>query len=254
LVAEAPRVAPVVHSRDWTEKQTPLPDVSSLPAAARKRLADHYAGLGQMEHASIAAFARFNLQLLAVGAPAALVDACNSAIIDETAHARRCFALASHYAGSPLGPAALDVGQSLDATTLEGIARLVIIEGCLGETGAALEAFEIAATASDAAIRQVFSQIAVDEQRHAELAFSFLRWVLGGCDERLRAELERVAALHMGDYERAALSSTTNGEAGASLAAHGLLPAETRRRIRLQATRSIVRPVLSALFDGSAVV
>ena len=131
-----------------------------------------------MEHASIAAFARFSLQLLSLGAPSELVEACTAALADETAHTKLCFGIASAYAGRALGPGPLDVAGSLDVTSLVDIVDLVIAEGCLGETGAALEALEAANTAADPVIVAAYAQIARDEQRHAELAFRFVRWAL----------------------------------------------------------------------------
>jgi hypothetical protein len=77
----------------------------------RATQAEHWTKLGQMEHASIAAFARLQLQLLALGAPPDLVQACNQALIDETAHTRLCFGLASAYAGRGIGPGPLDVSN-----------------------------------------------------------------------------------------------------------------------------------------------
>jgi hypothetical protein len=47
-----------------------------------------------MEHASVAAFARFTLDLLALGAPADLVQSAQQALGDEIAHAELCFGLA----------------------------------------------------------------------------------------------------------------------------------------------------------------
>jgi hypothetical protein len=67
----------------------------------------------------------------------------------------------------------------LSGVALADIVDLVIAEGCFGETSAALEALEAADSASDAAEREVYARIASDEQRHAELAFRFLRWALG---------------------------------------------------------------------------
>jgi hypothetical protein len=131
-----------------------------------------------MEHASIAAFARFSLQLLSLGAPPRLVQACTQALADETAHTRLCFQIASEYAGHAVGPGPLDVNRSLEVTSLEDIVDLVIAEGCFGETSAALEALESADGASDPVIRSAYAQIARDEQRHAELAFQFVRWAL----------------------------------------------------------------------------
>jgi hypothetical protein len=131
-----------------------------------------------MEHASIAAFARFQLQLLSLGAPPELVQACNQALIDETAHTQLCFGLASAYAGSAVGPGPLDVTHSLAVTSLADIVDLVLVEGCFGETSAALEALDAATTAADPVVRRTYEQIAADEERHAELAFRFVRWAL----------------------------------------------------------------------------
>ena len=163
-------------------------------------LATHWARLGQMEHASIAAFARFSLQLLALGAPPALVEACTRALGDETAHTKLCFRIASVYAGRALGPGPLDVAGSLALSSLADIVDLVIAEGCFGETSAALEALEAAASASDPVIRAAYARIAADEQRHAELAFQFVRWALAqeplGVADRLRVARRQPLAQH----------------------------------------------------------
>jgi hypothetical protein len=163
--------------------------------------AEHWARLGQMEHASIAAFARFSLQLLSLGAPAELVEECTRALADETVHARLCFQLASAYAGAAVGPGPLDVTGSLASAGLLDVVELVIQEGCLGETVAALEASESAAAAVDPVLAQVYARIATDEQRHAALAFRFLRWALGKdpagvrqCIQRALAELPATVA------------------------------------------------------------
>lgn len=100
-----------------------------------------------MEHASVAAFARFTLELLALGAPASLVDAASSAMADEVRHARSCFGLATYYSGAVVGPGPLPVGGALTDVELLHTVELAVLEGCIGETSAALEA----AWAADAA-------------------------------------------------------------------------------------------------------
>jgi hypothetical protein len=147
--------------------------------------------MGQMEHASIAAFARFSLQLLSLGAPPDLVEASTRALADETAHTKLCFELASAYAGRALGPGKLDVENSLAVTSLLDVVELVIAEGCFGETVAALEAREAADAAADPVVRAAYTQIARDEERHAELAFRFIRWAL---EQDRAAVSERVTA------------------------------------------------------------
>jgi hypothetical protein len=183
---------PIVTRTDWPRAEAPA--VAHLTQTERAALAQHFSWLGQMEHASIAAFARFQLQLLALGAPPALVEACNRALADETAHARLCFGIASAYAGRALGPGPLDVKYSLHAVSLVEVVDLVVAEGCFGETRAALEALEAADNARDPVIRACYARIADDEQRHAELAFRFVRWALDrepdAVTRRIRAALE----------------------------------------------------------------
>jgi hypothetical protein len=177
LVQSAARVAPVVASASWSDAAA-QPALAHLSCGERASLAEHWTRMGQMEHASIAAFARFSLQLLALGAPSSLVDACTQALADETAHTKLCFRLASAYAGRALGPGPLDVNHSLEATTLVDVVELVIAEGCFGETSATLEALEAAESATDPVVAAAYARIARDEQRHAELAFRFVRWAL----------------------------------------------------------------------------
>jgi len=178
LVHNEARVAPVTRSAAWRGSERLKPCVEHLTDSERASLAAHWTKLGQLEHASIAAFARFQLQLLALGAPPDLVEGCTRALADETAHTKLCFELASAYAGRAVGPGPLDIEGSLTPTSLGDVVDLVIAEGCFGETGAALEALEAADGASDPVIVAAYAQIAADEQRHAELGFRFVRWAI----------------------------------------------------------------------------
>ena len=72
LVDGTARLAPSAIRGDWTSMLAP--DMSDLPADVRRLLAEHYTETGLMEHASIAAFARFSLVLLSLGAPPELVQ------------------------------------------------------------------------------------------------------------------------------------------------------------------------------------
>lgn len=189
LIEQQARVAPLCASQDWGVANL-VPRLEHLSLAERAEQAAHWARLGQMEHASIAAFARFSLQLLTLGAPPELVEACTQALTDETRHARLCFQLASQYAGHGIAPGALDIERSLESASLTDIVDLVIAEGCVGETNAALEALAAAETATDPVVANVYAQIAQDEQRHAALAFRFLRWALEQADAQVRPRIQ----------------------------------------------------------------
>ena len=101
LIEGSARLAPAVHSAGWGNAD--LCEVTCSSSVTRARLADEWTRVALMEHASIAAFARFTLQLLALGAPAHLVEGSNAAMIDETNHAKLAFGIASAYAGENMG-------------------------------------------------------------------------------------------------------------------------------------------------------
>jgi hypothetical protein len=245
LVENRARVAALASRADWLDASL-KPDFSGLSPLQRAELAAHWARLGQLEHASIAAFARFNLQLLSLGAPAELVEACNAALADETAHTRLCFALASQYGGGPIGPARLNLQHCFEDSSLTAIMKLVLSEGCVGETVASLEALEAAEQATDPAVKSALSRIAEDEREHAKLAFDFLRWALAESPPEVRVEIEREAEQRLARFEREA--NARRGTADHALAAHGRLGAQALRAVHLTAVREVVRPLLAALF------
>jgi hypothetical protein len=67
-------------------------DPARLDAGARRWAGERWAERAQMEHASIASFAKFSLQLVMVAAPPALLADAHDAAVDEIHHARVGFA------------------------------------------------------------------------------------------------------------------------------------------------------------------
>jgi hypothetical protein len=166
-----------------------------LPADPDRRaaLARQWTRAALAEHASIASFARFSLQLLAVGAPPDLLSEACAAAADEVRHAEICFALASRYAGRAVGPGPLAIEGSLPAKTeLLEMTLSLVGEGCIGETIAAVQAAVDASSTRDPVVQACQREIAQDEQRHATLAWRALAWALPRLDAPARA---RVAAL-----------------------------------------------------------
>ena len=82
------RVCSTVEHRDWSAAlpgfgESRGPQLADLTAAACNRLAAEWSRDALAEHASIASFARFSLQLMAVGAPSALLADAQRAASDE---------------------------------------------------------------------------------------------------------------------------------------------------------------------------
>jgi hypothetical protein len=233
-------------AKGWSEGAAP--NVRGLSREERAKLAAAWTKDALLEHASVASFARFSMALLAAGAPAELVEAAHRASLDEIRHARLCFALASGYAGEAVQPGAFPLGASLDIDgSLVGLARSTVIEGCIGETVAAIRASEQLARAEDPAVRHALAIIAEDEARHAELAWKTVLWTIkqGGAPVREAVREAFANALE----SRAALASSEAVEA--RLEAHGLLDDEQGQRITASALRDLVAPAARMLLATS---
>ena len=186
------QVAPVERgagSRGWSAGGRPC--VDGLTALERASLAAAWTAAASFEHASVASFARASLDLLAVGAPADLVVLAHEAALDEIRHAQLCFALAAAYAGEEIAPGSFPLGG--EVRTGEGLAAVAVsaaIEGCVGETVAAVVAAEQLARATDPAVRAALAAIAADEARHAELAWRTVAWAISAGGSEVRAAVE----------------------------------------------------------------
>jgi hypothetical protein len=247
LIGGVTRTAGNAARGDW-RALIAAPSLESLDEQTRGELGSYWAHVGAMEHASIAAFARFTLQLLSLGAPATLLEDTQAAMADETEHARLCYGLASAYLGQAVGPAPLDVGGALQAMDAASILADAIREGCIGETVASMEAAEAAACAEDPALRAVLLRIAEDEARHAELAWRFVRWAVSR-DASLRAAAVRVFAEATAEARGA---MPPEAEDLAWLACGRVTPA-VHRRLHEQAMLRVVAPCARALLAAPPV-
>lgn len=223
----------------WQEAET-TPDVRALSSAARATLAQHWTRAALTEHASIASFARASLELMAVGAPAALIDAAHAAARDEVRHARLCFALASAYEGTAIAPGSLPLGESITLDQdLAAIARATVRDGCVNETLAALIGAARLSRAEDPAVRAVLEVIVEDEARHAELAWQTVRWAVDMGGQVVREAVREALVAAMRDAERVLRGEA---EADGGLEAHGLLSADEVRQVVLDGLAKVVRP------------
>jgi hypothetical protein len=245
LVAGQARQAPLGGALDWTETLPAIGDAATLTEEQRATVARHFVEAALMEHASIAAFARFSLQLLALGAPSDLVMDTARAMADETRHARLCFGLAERYGLRAAAPGKLDVTGSLGEVDLLDVVEMVTLEGCIGESSAALEAAWAAEAAVDPVVKATLAGIAEDEARHAALAFRFVAWAAGR-DARVLPRVRELVA------EAAATTTTTDGDdtersARYALEAHGVLDRRTRTAARAAALKEVIPAALGGL-------
>jgi hypothetical protein len=242
LVGASMRSSEVTERDDWLASVEPaeIPDARTAALLAEVWLKD-----GLEEHASVAAFARFTLLLLSVGAPPELVAESQRASLDEIRHARACFALARRYGKTDVGPGRLKVADSVGALSLAEIAALTVAEGCVGETLGALMAAEQIELAAGPDVKRMFRRIARDEARHAELAWKFLSWAVrvGGeavevaAREAFRKTVEDIGRMPVVDY-------------GVDIGiwhAHGRLTCAEARKLSRDGVDHVISPCLDAL-------
>ncbi len=236
-------VADAIERGDWGASAVPA--TAQLSDAQRRRIGARWQQAALGEHASIAAFSRFVLDLLALGAPVELVASAHGALADEVTHARLAFGLASAYLGVPVGPGPLAPGPTAGARGLAEIVRDAIVEGCIGETISAARAERALLGATDSAVRRVLSVIARDETRHAALAWRFVAWAL-----REHPELRETIEMAFAEAAIGPAGGTTDPD-GAALRAHGIVPDDDGRVIANEAITALVLPTARALVhDG----
>jgi hypothetical protein len=155
---------------------------SSWTIDVSKTVADEWLRDGQHEHASVASFARFSLDLLRFGAPPHLLLASQVAGADEVRHAQVSFGLAARFGQNVDG---VQVGsfpiERVDLTpTLTAMTNRTFEEGCNGESAAVVRiAYTLRFVHEASPVRAVLQQLLAEEARHAALAWSTVRWALG---------------------------------------------------------------------------
>jgi hypothetical protein len=137
---------------------------------------------GKTEHASVAAFARLTLDLMALGAPPSLIKAANQDALDEIRHTEICFALATAIDGQRLSPAPFPEAQrvaTLPRNRTLALAKLAVdslIDGALHEGVSARIIAKLAQRSEVSEITAALKEIAADEGRHAAHGWAVVEW------------------------------------------------------------------------------
>lgn len=238
------RVAALCESDAWCSRG----ELASLDAVTRDALAAAWRRDALMEHASIASFARFTLHMMALGAPPALVADAQRAALDEVDHARSCFDIAARIDGGVLGPGALDVKGALGAMSVAEAVRAAVLEGCVGETCAALVARSRRDAARDDAVRDALGRIASDESEHAALAWRFVAWAIATGGEEAR---ESAGRAFREARSIAAPGELRDGVDEVAWSAYGMLTPREEHAVMRAAIDEVVTPCARALLASA---
>lgn len=161
-----------------------LPLDVEAPEGLRSALAAQWRENGRTEHASVAAFARLTLDLMALGAPPALVAAANRDALDEIRHTEICFSLARALDGKSESPGPFPGAQrarTLASTRTLALAELAVdslIDGALHEGISARVLARLGKRCEEPQIRALIKEIAADEGRHAAHGWNVVEWCL----------------------------------------------------------------------------
>ncbi len=236
-------VAPVLEGGDWTGSRRFAP--AALREPLRAALAKAWLDDALVEHASVAAFARATLELMALGAPADLLADCQRAGLDEIRHAEGCFALVERYTGRRVAPGPI-AALPARAATLEQLAVDTFAEGCVSETIATLSATRVLAACQDDEVARFLDRLIRDETRHAALAWRTVAWAVREGGPAVAAALRAQAAA------MAPVDPVGDAASDPEMLAAGRSDERTRREAVRDAWREIISPTLAELISFRA--
>jgi hypothetical protein len=215
----------------------------TLDAEVRAELGAHWQRMGEMEHASIAAFEDLAGRLRSVRAPEALVERCRIAAEQEARHAALCFALAGRYLAVSVTPGSLRLPWRRPRRRNTELVRLAVEslrDGVYNERYAARLAAAQLDAASDDRVRAALEQIARDEAEHAALAVDVMHWCarVGG---QPVVDALRVAAAEL------PLATEPTSRTEAAFRAHGAASVDPDRLIASEARDRAVAAVAAVV-------
>jgi len=215
---------------------------AEMDEAAFSEAAAGWLRTAAMEHASVAAFARLTLDLMALGAPLTLLADVQRATADEVKHAELAYALAGRFSGAVVSPGPFPFQQPITPRMdLAAVAADAAREGCVGETMGAWMALWMVEQATDPEVKAALVRISGDETRHAALSWEIVAWALrtGGPEVR-----EAVLAAFREAPVISAQARFTDRFAG-------LLGPEDTERLCREAVDEVIQPALRAMIAAA---
>jgi hypothetical protein len=217
------------------------PRLAGLSAEQRDALASAWHRDALDFQAGIASCTYFALDLLMVGAPPDLLRAAHRTNLDQVAHAERCFALASVYAGRELTPLAPRFTlRPSDRVTLRATAELAVRDGCVKKTVRSMVLSEAADRCQDPVVASVLRRIATDLVRHAGVAWRFVGWALA-------SQQDLHLTVRDAFVQAAETVATTQVGPAHGLSAWGRLSPSDQAQIAQRCITSVVTPFADGL-------
>jgi len=215
-----------------------------LSAEQRSKASAYWAKVAMMEHASVASFSRFALELMSIGAPVDLLSSAHQAALDEVRHAQISLEIANQFSPTTLRPGALPLTEKAVIAAfgdIEKIATAAALEGYIEETLAAVIAMYQSEHMADGHHKDILRSVALDEASHAAFAWRAVHWMLTSAPP-IRLAVSEVFSMRA---ERYALFPTDTSSP--SLEHLGLLDEATMAKLQHTAWHEVVAPAATSL-------
>lgn len=252
-------IAPVMSSPSITiEEIVATPENVStaefvVPAADRAKASKYWSKVAMMEHASVASFSRFSLDLMSIGAPVDLLTGAHQAALDEVRHTQISLDIANQLGSANFTPGSFPIStEAADFAfgNVEKIAAAAALEGCIEETLAAAVVLAQAEAMQTPDHKVLIRSVGFDEANHAVFAWKAVQWMSSTYPET-REAIKKVFAARAAHYKDYAPSAAA---AEQSLQHLGLLDAATVDRVQFSAWQRVVVPAAIGLgfLEGTA--
>ena len=143
----------------------------------------------QLEHSSVASFARFTMQMLSFGVPADILLSIQKATADEVKHAQGAAQIFSVLSGEQVTFGSLPLEGVTLQTSRQELIETLIREACISETLGVAEIAEALRLCKQEQVSAHLSTLLVDETMHAELAWRSLQWLIKTADDEDQEQL-----------------------------------------------------------------
>ena len=224
------------------------PDVETLNGPQRTAAAARWAALGIDTHLGTANASRFAMSLLAIAAPARLVESALEVARGRVQHARIGFGLASAYADRPIGPRATAVLPSLPDHN--AVFEEAISVYCISATISAICWEEALASAEDPAVWEALGILKAGAWAHTRLGWDVIAWAIHAGPSEMEQHLrDRIDAHIKARLSQPLLHHSDNTDP--MLVEHGCPSAFARERLERAVLAQVIRPCIDQFLASS---
>lgn len=215
-----------------------------LSEEQRSKAAGYWAKVAMMEHASVASFSRFSLELMSVGASPELLALAHQAALDEVRHTQISLDIANQFSMTTFTPGAFPISNKAADFAfgdMEKIASAAALEACIEETLAAAVVLYQAEHMGDVRQQILLRAVALDEANHAAFAWRAVQWMASTSPD-VHAAISAIFSNRAREYEVASETSSIS-----KLQHLGLLDQGTVAKIQYGAWHQVVVPAAVSL-------